>query len=408
MEFNAGNALRPDLVLLPLDDEFVAFSETSQTLIGLNATANEIVTALKAGKPTADILRDLTSRGASGREQAEEWLRGIVDALRSAGLLADSPVPRPNSDQEKLLPLPPHMPPYSVFKPAVERRYRLLNTCALVRFQDPIQSRMVDSVIGHLATNDNTPATLTIDIPGARWEADQFESFIYRNCQPVSYAGRLSFLGPMIKSMLWSAAIDAHPFLFYIHAGVVGLGSNTVLFPAAAGSGKSSLTAAMVSKGFRYFSDEVALVETLDFDVQPMPLAFCAKRSGWDVMARYFPQIANVPTHRRADGKDVRYVPPPVDRVQHTSGRVSHIIFPKYQTGEDTRLTAVSRADALRRLMEECLALRTALTVQNVRKLIATLSQIDCYALTFSSLDEAVELVSEAVGVRQSMAVNYR
>jgi hypothetical protein len=281
----------------------------------------------------------------------------------------------------------------------LEQRYRLLDTCALIRFREGAQARMVNTVVGHLATDDDTPATLTIDVWGRRWDdGNQLDSFVYRDGEPVAYAPRLSFLGPMVKGILWAGAINAHPFLFYIHAGVVGAGTNCALFPAAPGSGKSSLTAAMTSRGFRYFSDEVALVETPDFDVQPMPLAFCAKRSGWDVMARYFPEILDVPTHRRRDGKDVRYLAPPPNLVQHTPGRVSHIIFPKYDPEAETSLIPVARAEALRRMMDECLALRTRLKFEDVRKVIDTLLRIDCYALTFSSLDEAAELVSDAVG----------
>jgi hypothetical protein len=48
--------------------------------------------------------------------------------------------------------------------------------------------------------------------------------------------------------------------------------------------------------------------------------------------------------------------------------------------------------------MDECLALRTRLKVEDVRKLMDALSRIDCYALTFSSLDEAVHLISDVVG----------
>src|ERR1051326_4941199 len=130
----------------------------------------------------------------------------------------------------------------------------------------------------------------------------------------------------------------------------------------------------------------------------PMPLAFCSKRSGWDVMARYFPEILRSPMHRRGDGKDVKYVPPPRNLVQDKPARVSHIIFPKYNADSETRLISVPRAEALRRLMDECLALKTRLNLGDVHRLVDALCRIDCYALTFSSLDEAVELVSDAIG----------
>ena len=398
---HAGNALRSDLVLLPLDTDVVAFSEGAQSFVGLNTAAAAIVDALQAGRSESEIVGGLLSQGASGPKQAQEWLAAVLDVLGASGFCVDESLSqRPLAgpiEGDKPLPLPPDMPPHKPFDAALEQRYRLLDTCALIRFSHPAQARMVNTVIGHLATDEEPAPTLVIDIWGVRFDENQLQSYIYRGGEPFGFAQRLSFLGPIVKSILWAAAINAHPFLFYIHAGVVGAGEGCVLFPAAPGSGKSSLTAAMTSKGFRYFSDEVALVETPEFDVQPMPLAFCAKRSGWDVMARYFPEILEAPMHRRGDGKDVKYAAPPPALVQHTPARVSHIIFPQYKADADTQLVSVPRADALRRLMDECLALRTRLNLHHAQRLIDALCGIDCYALTFSSLDEAVALVSEAV-----------
>src|SRR5207248_7631775 len=111
-----------------------------------------------------------------------------------------------------------------------------------------------------------------------------------RDQSPYGHAPQHAHLGPLVKSLLWDSAVTAHNFLLYIHAGVVATGENCILLPASPGSGKSSLTAALVKRGFRYFSDEVSLVEPATFRVPPVPLAICVKSTGWELMARYFPQ----------------------------------------------------------------------------------------------------------------------
>jgi hypothetical protein len=204
-------------------------------------------------------------------------------------------------------------------------------------------------------------------------------------------------LGPLVKGALWSAAINAHNFLFYIHAGTVGKGEFCVLLPAAPGSGKSSLTAALTHRGFRFFSDEVALIEPDTFMVNPMPLAFCAKSTGWDLLARYYPEILSVPTHLRGDGKIVRYVAPPADRVQKAPAAISHIVFPHYDKESKTELQPIARSEALGRLMTECMGKKQRLDRNNVEQLIHWISGIHCYTLPFSSLEDAAELVTQAI-----------
>jgi len=237
---------------------------------------------------------------------------------------------------------------------------------------------------------------VVIDLRAEMLEDGNLRSDIYRDGVPVQCAPQLSLLGPAVKGALWQTAVNAHDFLFYIHAGVVGAGAGCVLLPAAAGSGKSSLTGALAHAGFRYFSDEVALIERRTFRVPPMPLAMGIKQSGWDLMARYYPAIAEMPTHRRNDGKVLRYVPPPDGAAEKVAAPVSHIIFPRHQEDAPTELRPVMRAEALGRLMGECLALRQRLDRQNVGELVRWIAGIECYALNFSSLDAAVELVAQA------------
>jgi hypothetical protein len=77
---------------------------------------------------------------------------------------------------------------------------------------------------------------------------------------------------------------------------------------------------------------------------------------------------------------------------------VRHIIFPRYEQAAPTRLERVKRSEALGRLMNECLALRQRLDQKNVGQLVRWISGVECYELTFSSLELAAQLVAEATG----------
>ena len=391
--------LRPDLVLLPLDDDVVVFSEEAQCLVGLNASAARVVRALQDGVAASEIASGLASDGIAAPEDAARWVSATLEALSSHGLLADGggrkvlPVETP--DGEGRIARLATIPPYARFEPKWEQRYRLLNVCALIRFAMLEQVPRVNAVIGHLTTNDRSSPTTVLDVQGERLNGGQgaVRSYLYRDGKPVEFVTGLHRLGPAVKSEFWQAAVNAHDFLFYIHAGVVGTSESCVLLPAAPGSGKSSLTAALVHKGLRYFSDEVALIERDTFLVPATPLALCVKSTGWGVIAPYYPEIRTLDSHERMDGKVVRYVAPPASAMQQASAPVSHLIFPRYDENAPTELKPIAHADALRRLMEECLALRQRFNHDNIGELVRWIAGIDCYALTFSSLDEASALV---------------
>jgi hypothetical protein len=395
--------LRSDLLLLPLDDDVVVFSEQAQCLVGLNASAAAIVERLQTGLSSADIARHLVSEGACEAD-AEGWVQNVVEALAAQDMV-DGPRRRAPSASESEVTSGPElakrvaeMPAYAPFEPVAVRHYRLLNTCAEIRFGHLRQLPWVDSVIGHLAVEQPQAATLRIDIPAVQGPTS-VRSYVYRDGERVDFASGLFRLGPIVKGAFWQAAVNAYDFRFYVHAGVVGSGSSCMLLPAAAGSGKSSLTAALAHKGFRYFSDEVALLEPGTFAVPPAPLAFCVKKTGWPVIARYFPQIADTPIHQRMDRRVVRYLAPTACGldVAQKSAPVSHIILPRYMKDAETAIKPVGRSEALRHLMVECLALRQRLTPQNVAALVRWISAIPCYSLIFSSLEQAVDLIESVM-----------
>jgi len=394
--------LRPDLALLPLDGDAVVFSEETQHLIGLNRTAALLGDRLQNGARASELAQILTSEGLATPDEAEQWVTTTLVGLRSCGMLEDgpaAPIPaNPISEDDAWALQAAECAPYRPVEPVTERRYQLLETQALIRFGHMAQVRLVDSVIGHLATEDDVTPDIVMDISAELLGNGHLRSDVYRDGAPIGRAHRLSQLAPIVKAALWQSAINGHDFLFYLHAGVVGTGTSCVLLPAAAGSGKSSLTMALVDRGFLYFSDEVALIEPGTFHVPPVPLAMCVKSTGWDLMSRYCPEILSLPIHVRIDSKVLRYVPPPANSAAHTPAPVSHIIFPQYQPGAHTRLERVSRSDALGRLMGECLALRQRLDQKNVRELIHWIAGIECYELKLSSLETATQLVAEATG----------
>src|ERR1700722_20177138 len=84
---------RPDLVLLPLDDELVLFSEQGQCLVGLNASAAFVFRELQKGKPEPELALSIARAGLAPFDEAERWVAATLDALAAQGMIAEARAP---------------------------------------------------------------------------------------------------------------------------------------------------------------------------------------------------------------------------------------------------------------------------------------------------------------------------
>ena len=93
----------------------------------------------------------------------------------------------------------------------------------------------------------------------------------------------------------------------------------------------------------------------------------------------------------------MKYLPPPVvagDPALDLDWPVRWVIFPSYAPAAAASLRPISRAEALRRILQECNAWRLELTAESVERLIGWITGIECYDLAYSSLAEATDLVA--------------
>jgi hypothetical protein len=272
---------------------------------------------------------------------------------------------------------------------AITRHYRMLGTVFCLRIGSLAQAARIEPVVAHLATDGAEAPDVILDV----MDIGSGHALLVDSV-PVASCDDLDQLVPLIKSSIRRIATDRHRFIFEVHAGVVAAGRHCILLPGPPGCGKSTLTAALSYAGLRYFSDEVALLEEPDFAVRPVPLSLGVKPGAVEVLGSLYPAVRDLAVHTREDEQRVRYLRPPGDRhdVQEALP-VRWVVFPAYDPAAPTRLEPISRVEALRRLMGECMVLPQLLDESRVHALVRWLRTVDCMQLPLSSLSEAVELV---------------
>jgi HprK-related kinase A len=191
-------------------------------------------------------------------------------------------------------------------------------------------------------------------------------------------------------AMNWCLSTRAHHYLM-LHAAVVERDGLAAILPAPPGSGKSTLCAALVHRGWRLLSDEVALISLADGRISPAVRPISLKNQSIDILRAYAPGVRMTRvTHGTTKGS-VTHVQVPtahVERMDETAVP-RWVVFPKYVAGAPTRLEPVPRARSLLDLGGNSFNY-LLLGLDGFEALGRLVSGCDCYEFSYSQLDEAI------------------
>lgn len=205
---------------------------------------------------------------------------------------------------------------------------------------------------------------------------------------------------PMLEwGLNWCVSMHAHQYLI-IHAGVVEKNGLAAILPAPPGSGKSTLTAALVLSGWRLLSDELTLIDRKTGWIHPLPRPISLKNESISVI-RNFNETAfiNRASHDTTKGT-VAHMRPPRESVrrQHEAARPGWVIFPKWRAHAQASLTPRSKAETFMYLAQNAFNY-SHLGVDGFRVGTQVIDQTECYDFEYSHLDEAVAIFNKLADV---------
>jgi len=179
-----------------------------------------------------------------------------------------------------------------------------------------------------------------------------------------------------------------------LHAGVVEKAGHAMIFPAEPGSGKTTLCAALMLRGWRLLSDEFGLLRpgTLSFIPVPRPMPLKNESisviKSFDRGAFLGPEIANTRkgtiAHLRPSGPSIQFA----ERVAQASA----VIFPKWESGTELVLEELPQNDAFAALALN--SFNYELLGETGFKTVAKLvSGVKSYRFRYSDLNGAIDAI---------------
>lgn len=188
----------------------------------------------------------------------------------------------------------------------------------------------------------------------------------------------------------WCISSHAHQYLV-LHAAVVAKGDRAAVLPAPPGSGKSTLCAALVNRGWRLLSDELALIDLADSRLWPLVRPVSLKNRSIDLIGGFAPDAVfserTVDTHK---GTVALMRPKPEDVLASgRPARAAWVVVPRWAANAAPDLRPRPRPDALIELSRNAFNLGPT-SRQGFEALCRMLDDCNCHDFTYSRLEDAI------------------
>lgn len=204
---------------------------------------------------------------------------------------------------------------------------------------------------------------------------------------------------PMLEwGMNWCISTHVNQFLL-IHAAVIERDGRAMILPAPPGSGKSTLCAGLIHRGWRLMSDEVTMIPFDGSGIHALGRPVSLKNASIDVIGRFEPSaVFNVPTPNTAKGT-VTHMKVPTGQLEQL-GRTAQpawVVFPKWQAGSPALLTPKPKSDTLVDLARNSFNYGV-LGRLGFETMSDVVTQCECHDFVYSQLDDAVVVFDRLSG----------
>lgn len=268
-----------------------------------------------------------------------------------------------------------------------------------------IQSRLPDVVRGialnygeYQAEEDESFADFHVRVgrPASvrRWLRPQAQFFVDGNVPFAPLPLDQAF--PMLEwGLNWCVSAHCHQYLIF-HAAVVEKSGRALVLPAPAGSGKSTLCAGLIHRGWRLLSDELTLIDTSTCNVVPMPRPVSLKNGSIDVIRAFAPNAAIGPAVHDTTKGTVAHLRAPTESVRRETetARPGWIVLPRYVAGAASRLTKLSRALGFMQMAENAFNY-SAHGRRGFEFLARFVDQCACHEFAYGDLDAAAKVFDD-------------
>jgi HprK-related kinase A len=227
-----------------------------------------------------------------------------------------------------------------------------------------------------------------------RWLRPQVR--LYHDGAPLFEPMPLGHAMPLFEwAMNWCISAHAHQYLI-LHAAVVERGGRAAILPAPPGSGKSTLCAALVHRGWRLLSDELALLSLADGSLHALARPISLKNRSIDIIGGYVPgAVFSRLAHDTAKGT-VAHLKVPSEHLGrvHETARPAWVVFPRWEADQPAKLVARGKPQTMMAISRQAFNFPQS-GREGFHTLADAVTACECFDFSYGQLDDAVGVFND-------------
>lgn len=191
----------------------------------------------------------------------------------------------------------------------------------------------------------------------------------------------------------WCISNNAHQYLI-VHSAALERDGKALILPGPPGTGKSTLCAALASRGWRLLSDELLLLSFVDQRIAAIPRPISLKNDSIEIIRRFEPSTIIGPELADTAKGRVAHMRAPRDSVERAGETADSawIVFPKYTPSATANLVPFPKAHAFMRSAQN--AINYGLLGEPGFGLLAdVIDRCACYEFGYGNLEEAIAVL---------------
>lgn len=193
----------------------------------------------------------------------------------------------------------------------------------------------------------------------------------------------------------WCVAMRIYTYLTF-HSAVAERGGKAVLIPGASGQGKTTLSASLMLRGWRLFSDEFGLFDMESGKLVPYPRPLSIKNESIDVLKKFSEAAKFTKSMTKTPKGTLAYLKPTEESIARSTepAELSWFVFPEFAPDKEPLFAKVDPGKAMFGLTRSSVNY-DKFGERSFKVLADLVERVPAYAMRYPDLETAGTMIDE-------------